>query len=307
MYVDSADALVIGAGPAGLSAALYLARYNRSVLIFDEGHGRSTHHQMNHNYLGFPGGVTPVELRERGRKQLAEYPKVTYVHRKIDHLNGNGHDGFVAHGQGREWHGRCVVIATGVVDHYPHFHGWEPCVGVSMFWCITCDGYESRGKDIVVAGHTDDAASEAMQLHSLTDKVRLLTNSEHFEISEKFQRRLMNAGIPIIHDKIESAEAENGQLRALITKGGQRLALERLFSVQGATPETTLGKELGVARNAAGYILVDTEQKTNVPGIYAAGDITQLHQQQVTAAVHEGAQAGSAANYFLYPPELKDE
>jgi len=307
MHVESADALVIGAGPAGLSAALYLARYNRSVIIFDAGHGRSTHHQINHNYLGFPGGVPTVKLRDLGRKQLTEYEKVHLVQHKVERLSGDAVSGYIAHTQEHDYTGRVVVIATGVVDHFPHFHGWEAYVGVSMFWCITCDGYESRGKDILVVGHTNDSASEAMQLHSLTDKIQLLTNSQTFEITETFQRRLATAGIPIIHDKIESVEGENGQMTAVLTRGGLRLELERLFSVQGATPETDLGANLGVIRNERGYIIIDSDQQTNVPGVLAAGDITYLHQHQVTAAVHEGAQAGSAANYFLYPAELKDD
>jgi thioredoxin reductase (NADPH) len=307
MHIDSADALVIGGGPAGLSAALYLARYNRSVIVFDSGHGRSTHHQINYNYLGFPGGTTPVKLRELGRKQLAEYEKVTLYEHKVERISGDAISGFIAHTQEHDYTGRVVVIATGVLDHFPHFHGWEPYVGVSMFWCITCDGYESKGKNILVVGHTNDSASEAMQLHSLTDQIQLLTNSQTFEITDTFQRRLANAGIPVIHDKIESVEGENGQMTAVLTKGGLRLELERMFSVQGATPETFLGENLGVTRNDIGYIIIDTDQQTNVPGVFAAGDITYLHQHQVTAAVHEGAQAGSAANYFLYPPELKDD
>jgi thioredoxin reductase (NADPH) len=306
-HVDSADALVIGAGPAGLSAALYLARYNRSVLVFDVGHGRSTHHQINRNYLGFPGGVPTVHLREIGLQQLSEYEKVTVLHHKVERISGSGLSGFTAHTQSRDYTGNVVVLATGVLDHYPHFHGWEQYVGESMFWCITCDGYESRGKNVLVVGHTNDSASEAMQLHSLTDRIQLLTNSQSFEISETFQTRLANAGIPVIHDKIHSVEGENGQVAAVLTHGGLRIETERIFSVQGETPETYLGAELGVARNEKGYILINSDQLTNVPGVYAAGDITYLHQHQVTAAVHEGAQAGSAANYFLYPPELKDD
>jgi thioredoxin reductase (NADPH) len=307
MHVNSADALVIGGGPAGLSAAIYLARYNRSVLVFDMGHGRSTHHQVNRNYLGFPGGVRTIHLREIGQQQLAEYEKATILHHKVDRISGNELAGFTAHTQAGDYFGRVVVLATGVLDHYPHFHGWEEYVGESMFWCITCDGYESRGKNVLVVGHTNDSASEAMQLHSLTDRIQLLTNSESFEINETFQSRLSTAGIPVIHDKIHSVEGENGQVQTVVTHGGLRIETERIFSVQGETPETYLGAELGVARNAKGYILINTDQLTNVPGVYAAGDITYLHQHQVTAAVHEGAQAGSAANYFLYPPELKDE
>jgi thioredoxin reductase (NADPH) len=300
------DAAVIGGGPAGLSAALYLARYNRSVLVFDTGHGRSTHHQVNHNYLGFPEGIATVGLRELARKQLAPYGQVGILHHVITELSGDGERGFTAHAQGRTWEARVIVLATGVLDHFPHFPGWESYVGRSMFWCITCDGYENRGKNILVVGHSDGAAGEAMQLHSLTDRVQLLTNSEAHEISPKFLTRLAAAGIEVIDDHIGSVEGADGVMSAVITrKAGRRLGLDSLFSIQGANPETSLARQLGVALAPSGWIDVDTEQKTSVPGVYAAGDVTALHSHQVTAAVHEGAQAASAANYFLYPPELK--
>jgi len=91
----------------------------------------------------------------------------------------------------------------------------------------------------------------------------------------------------------------------VLTHGGLRVELDALFSIQGATPETTLARQLAVRLAPSGWIDVDTEQKTSVLGVYAAGDVTALHSHQVTAAVHEGAQAASAANYFLYPPDLK--
>jgi len=302
----TADALVIGGGPAGLSAALYLARYNRSVLVFDTGHGRSTHHQKNRNYLGFPEGIATIGLRELAREQLAPYEQVKIVHHVVGRISGDGESGFTALGQGgHEWHGRVVVLATGVLDHFPHFPGWEAYVGRSMFWCITCDGYENRGRNILVVGHTDAAAGEAMQLHSLTDRIQLLTNSHSDEISPKFRKRLDNANIPVIDDHIHEVEGADGMMTAVLTRGGLRIELDSLFSIQGATPETTLARELGVRLAPSGWIDVDTEQKTSVPGVYAAGDVTALHSHQVSAAVHEGAQAASAANYFLYPPELK--
>ena len=299
-----ADALVVGGGPAGLSAAIYLARYNRSVIVFDRDHGRSTHHQVNHNYLGFVDGISSVQLRETGKRQLGRYPHASVAHHLVDkmwHESGT----FTAHSQGHTWTGRVALLATGVLDHYPHFRDWETYVGTSMFWCITCDGYENRGRDIVVVGHTSLAAAEAMQLHSLTDRIRVLTNSHSFEISDKYLQRLDAAGIPVIHDRIAEAFGKQGQLDHLVTEGGERIELEALFSIQGATPETRLAHDLGVDTTRAGYIKVDTEQKTNVPGVYAAGDITAVHSHQVSAAVHEGAQAASAANYYLHPPELK--
>lgn len=305
MTTESADALIVGGGPAGLSAALYLARYNRKVLVFDSGHGRSTHHQTNRNYLGFPGGISTIHLRELAREQLSHYPEITFARHTITHAEGDAESGFTVIAQGHAWHGRSLLLATGVLDHFPHFPHWESYVGRSMFWCITCDGYENRGRDILVVGHTDSAAGEAMQLHSLTDRVRLLTNSHADDISDKFRARLDAAGIPVIHDRIKDVEGVDGRLKSVLTHGGLRLELDALFSIQGATPETRLAVQLGVRLAPSGWIEVDTEQKTSVPGVYAAGDVTSLHSHQVTTAVHEGAQAASAANYFLYPPELK--
>ncbi|MBF9070778.1 NAD(P)/FAD-dependent oxidoreductase [Streptacidiphilus fuscans] len=305
MPQNTVDAAVIGGGPAGLSAAIYLARYNREVLVFDTGHGRSTHHQVNHNYLGFPDGIATVDLRKLAEEQLARYPNAGIAHHRITDVRGDAERGFTLYAQGGSWRARTLLLATGVLDHFPHFPGWEAYVGRSMFWCITCDGYENRGRRILVVGHTDAAAGEAMQLHALTDRVQLLTNSRADGISPRFRRRLESAGIPVIHDRILGHEGDDGLLRAITTHGGLRLELDALFSIQGATPETVLAGKLGVRLADTGYVAVDTEQKTSVAGVYAAGDITALHSHQVTAAVHEGAQAASAANYFLYPPELK--
>lgn len=302
---ERVDAAVVGGGPAGLSAAIYLARYNRRVLVFDTGHGRSTHHQVNHNYLGFPGGIATVDLRRLAAEQLARYDNARVVHHLVTGVERDADGGFTLRSQGHRWRARTIVLATGVLDHFPHFPGWRSYVGRSMFWCITCDGYENRGRDILVVGHTDAAAGEAMQLHALTDRVRLLTNSHRDDISERFRRRLAGAGIEVVHDRIQEAEGADGLLRAVVTRGGRRLGLDALFSLQGATPETALARALGVRLNDAGYVVVDSEQKTSVPGVHAAGDVTSLHSHQVAAAVHEGAQAASAAHYFLHPPELK--
>jgi thioredoxin reductase (NADPH) len=300
------DVLVIGGGPAGLSAALYLARFDRRVALFDAGRGRSTWHQVNHNYLGFPGGVPARRRRGGGRDQLAEYPQVTPLEHKIERVRVKG-DQFIAEAQARAWSGRAVILCTGVIDHYPHFGGWEHYVGRSMFWCITCDGYSCKGERVVVAGHTDASASEALQLQRFTDKLTLLTNSDECAISQGFQERLRRAGIPLIHDKIVAAEGHDGQLAALCTRGGQRIELDQLFSQQGATPQTKLAADLGAQLSHQGYIVADSEQKTSVPGVFAAGDVTRLHSHQVSTAVHEGGQAATAANYFLYPPDLKDD
>jgi thioredoxin reductase (NADPH) len=305
MDIYEYDVLVVGGGPAGLSAALYLARYDRSVALFDAGHGRSTWHQMNYNYLGFPGGISARELRERGYQQLAEYPQVTVLKHKIASLQrANGL--LYASTQSDRWCGRAVILCTGVIDHYPHFEHWEEYVGRSMFWCITCDGYGCKEARVVVLGCTNAAAAVAMQLRRFTDHVTVLTNSDRCEIADSFRQRLHTAQVPLLEDKISAVEGSEGMVRALVLRSGATLEVEQLFSQQGATPQVDLAKQVGVLLSEGGYIHVDSEQHTNVAGVYAAGDVTRAYAHQITAAVHEGATAASAANYFLYPPELKD-
>jgi thioredoxin reductase (NADPH) len=300
------ETLVIGGGPAGLTAALMLARFARTVAVFDAGQGRSTWHQTNHNYLGFPGGIPARKLRELGRRQLAEYEHADCIDHKIEHIRQED-DWFIATGQAGEWRGRAVIIATGVVDHYPHFEGWDECVGRSMFWCINCDGYACTGHRVVVAGNTNDTASETLQLQRFTKQLTLLTNSQECHISDDYLARLDTAGIPVIRDKIDAVHAKDGYLQQIITQQGRTIELDQLFSVQGSTPQSDLAVQLGAWVDEMGFICVDTEQKTNVPGVFAAGDVTGLHSHQISTAVHEGNQAAAAANYYLYPPELKDE
>jgi thioredoxin reductase (NADPH) len=300
------EVLVIGGGPSGLSASLYLARFNRRVALFDSGYGRSSWYQVNHNYLGFPGGVAARHLRELGRQQLADYPQVTCLDYKVESLrreNGN----FIATGQAGEWRGNAVILCTGVIDHYPHFDGWEEYVGRSMFWCITCDGYGCKDKSVVVTGNTNAAASEALQLQRFTDRLTVLTNSHEDEITESFEKRLENAGIPLIRDKIAEVIGADGEFETLVTQAGRRIALDQLFNQQGATPQSKLAVDVGAKVTSAGYIVVDNDQQTDIPGLFAAGDVDRLHSHQVSAAAHEGGQAASAANYYLYPPELKDD
>ncbi len=300
------DSLVVGGGPAGLSAAIYLARFNRSVLVIDAGEGRSTSHETNENYLGFPDGIASRELRERGRRQAQRFGAdfaegcVTSLERAGDHLR--------AIADVCEVEARTVIMATGAVDVLPEIDGVEEYIGRSLYWCITCDGYKTIGKHVLVVGQTDDAAATALQFKNFTQTVSFVTNRPPGEsaLSQRAHRNLSEGCVPLYEGRIRSVVGESGQMREVRVEDGRRVDLDFMFSQQGSRPNGELAKHLGVRANAEGWIEVDEEQRTNVERVYAAGDVTRPFAHQVVSAAHEGAAAACAANYDLYLPEQRE-
>jgi thioredoxin reductase (NADPH) len=297
------DAVVVGGGPAGLAAAVNLARALRSVLVCDRPHpGRSDYPQVNHNYLGFPDGVPARQLREQGTAQAKRFgaqfcdSEVVAI-RRVD-------GGFAVEGaSGESFAARGVILATGVNDHWTRFPGFEKFVGRSLHWCIVCDGYEMRGKRVVVAGNDDEAATTALQLRRFTPHVTLVTNDGALGLTPERADRLARHGLPVVIGRIAHARAREdapGMLACLDLEDGRELPVEHLFSHQGATPQTALARSLGVALNAGGYITVDTEQRTSQPCVYAAGDCTRLFAHQIATAAHEGATAAQTLNFDLF-------
>jgi len=300
------DSLVVGGGPAGLSAALQLARFNRHVVLFDSGMGRSSYHQHTHNYLGFPGGITARDFRALARKQVAEYPVACIDEAVLDASRGEGVFR-VQTESGAEFFGRTIVLATGVRDHFPLFRDWEEYIGRSVFWCITCDGYATRGKRLVMVGNEPDAGVTALQFLQFTKDIVMLTNAPHSELGDDVVLALNRHGIPVIVEQISEVRGHAGIIRQLVLGGGDTLELDFLFSLQGSTPNSELGARLGIDLSPQQYILANQDQQTNVPGAFAAGDVTRDLAHQVATAVHEGLTAAMAANYYLYLPEQQHE
>lgn len=303
--VNRYDALVIGGGPAGLSAAIYLGRACRSVVVFEcERPGRSRWGQFNQNYLGFPDGISITDLTAQGRKQAEKFG-ATFVEAEVKTLMHEEH-GFALTAGGQSYRGRAVVLATGVDDQWAAFRDFEDFIGKTMHWCIACDGYEMQGQKVLVVGNDEHAAEMAMQMLAFRPKnVTVLTNHGALGLLPETIARLQEHGIRLVVDRImESRASEPGVFEAIMLEGGEEIELDHLFSVQGAVPNSALARSLGVELNESGYIKVDTEGRTNVPGVFAAGDVTRLFSHQVVTAAHEGASAASAIIYELYE---KDE
>jgi thioredoxin reductase (NADPH) len=302
------DSIVIGGGPAGQSAAIYLARFNRSVLVIDKGHGRTDSFEVNQNYLGFPFGIPSRRLAELGRTQAERYG-ATFMTAAAIGLKQLGIQGFEVELADQTLQAHSIILATGVTDHFPYFAQMREYLGRSLFWCITCDGYKTKNKKVVILGNTDEAACTALQFLNYTPNVIFVSHclDGQFGVSPQWQQHLRDHQIPIYVDQLIGVEGTQGFLRSALLASGQKISADFIFNQRQATPNVDLAVQVGVKLADNGYIDADDNQKTNVPFLYAAGDVTKMYAHQIASAVHEGSMAGQAANYDLYLPYQRME
>jgi thioredoxin reductase (NADPH) len=293
------EAVVIGAGPAGLSAAVYLGRFLRRTAVIDAGDGRSAGRQRNENYLGFPRGVAAATLRARGEQQARRFG-AEFIGGRVESARRDGGRVCLSGGFGEVW-GDTVIVATGVTDIWPRFPGVERHVGRSLFWCITCDGYRTRARRLVVIGADDESTTTVCQFLRYTDKLTFVATGvgDECSISDEKLETVRAQGIPVLRGEIERAHGRPGALTG-VTVAGQRVEAELIFSLLGSTPNSRLAAQLGVLLDERGYVRIDREQRTNVPRVYAAGDVSGPYSHQIASAVHEGSMAAQAANFDLY-------
>lgn len=295
------DTIILGGGPAGLSAAVYMGRYLRSTIVVDAGHGRAAGHQINENYLGFPKGVQVRRLRTLGRQQAMRF-EVEFCDCTVTRICKETECFLVECGNDISIRGKQLIVATGVSDIWPGFPYVERYIGKSLFWCITCDGYKMIDRDVLLLGNTDDAAITGLQFLRFTHKLTMVAHPNHTSICPERLDDLKRNGIRLIEAEITAVKGVRGMVKAVHLSTGEVLKPEFLFSLYGKIPNSQLVAGLGVMLNSEGYIEVDDNQQTNVSNVFAAGDVTGIHAHQIACAVHEGAMAASAANYALYPP-----
>ena len=289
------DVVIVGGGPAGLSAALVLGRCRRSVLVCDSGTPRNGRSQALHGYLT-RDGTPPLEFLQMAREELKRYgiePRTTAV-TAIACTN----DGFAVTLQdGDVVTSRAVLCASGVRDTLPDIPGVDECYGISVHHCPYCDGWEVRDRALAVIGTGAAAAGLALSLKTWSDRVVICSHGRA-RIHSRHRAQLEARDIRVFESRLERLEHHGGHVRTLALADGTKVACDAVFFSTGQSPQSNLPYQLGCEITRKGVVKTDHLGQTRVPGLYVAGDASRDVQFVIVAAA-EGAKAGVAINKAL--------
>ncbi|MEN0103211.1 MAG: NAD(P)/FAD-dependent oxidoreductase [Curtobacterium sp.] len=293
------DVAVIGAGPAGLSAALNLVRAKRSVLLLDANRPRNAATLRSHGFLT-RDGVSPLELRKLGRAEVEQYAEATVVQTIVDRVAPDG-GGWRVHGT---WRGaevdetaRTVVIATGLREEFPALPSLRAFYGTAMHSCVECDAYERSGEPLAFVCETADVVDRALLIAAWTDDLVVYTNGIA-PLDADGRRRLADAGVRIDERPVADLEGDRSGMT------GVRLADGHVEPRTGGFVRPTWHVDLdwvdaALDRDAEGLVVVDRVGRTTVPGLYAVGDVTPPGPEQLIVAAGHGATTAAAVHRDL--------
>ena len=281
------SAIIIGAGPAGLTAACYLGRFRRPSVVLDHGESRARWIPKSHNTPGFPAGVGGEELLARVREQALNYGAQIRLAQVLELARTEF--GFEARTATEVYHSRYVILATGVRDELPRVSGAEKAIQRAVLKiCPICDAFESSGKQIAVIGKGDHAFREAQFLQTYSDRITLVNVGEH---TEAFRGQIETAGIRYIRALVENLNFDEHMVRVLGTDNKTH-TFEVVYSALGCHPQNQLAGALGAECDERGAITVNAHQQTSIPGLYAAGDVVR-GLNQIVVAEAEAAMAAT--------------
>ncbi len=304
------DAIIVGGGPAGLTAALYLGRYLRPTLLLDRPKPDSPWFlPTSHNFLLFPDGLNRTDLLRIGRAHVAEYPAVTLREAAVTRLTRLP-DGFAVHTDtGEVFAARGVILATGSSYELPDLPNIMAYAGRTIHHCPECDGYAARNCRLLVMGVGRATAGFALKFKVWTDDITLCTQGEDPTLDRESQDKLARAGVRVITEPVVELEGdpEAGQVSGVVLQSGERLAVDRIFTNYACQVFSDMVAGLGVELGDEGHIKVDKHQQTNIHGLYAAGDVDAPDHKQLVIAMGDGATAAINLHYALLPEELSLE
>lgn len=296
------DVVIVGGGPAGLSAALILGRACRKVVVIDAGQPRNGTAQAVNGFLGC-SPLAPHELRERGRDQVKAFGVEIHSGRVIaaERISSGDHrfptQFQVRTEEGRTALGRKLLLTTGVTDELPEIPGLRECYGISIHHCPYCDGWEHRNEPLLALGEqAKEAARLALGLRSWSERVAALTNGQRLAAKEKDQ--LAKNGVELYEEPVVRVLHDQGRLRAVELAGGRAVEAHGLFFSGSQRQQSDLAVQLGTPMDDDEHAKTTEKQRTRVPGLFLAGDADGDVQFAIVAAA-EGATSAVAINREL--------
>jgi len=291
------DVVIVGAGPAGLSAALVLGRARRKVLLCDRGTPRNWAAKQMHGFIT-RDGIDPDEFRDRAHEELKRYPSVVFRKARVTSAARAPDAGFQVTLQGRSkvW-ARKLLLATGVFDILPPLQGIERCYGTSVFQCPYCDGWEIRDQPVAIYGKRQRGFEMARALTAWTHDIVLCTDGPS-GLSRSDVTKLERNGIRLRTERIARLRAHGGQLESIVFREGDELPRSALFFDTPTHEQSDLAQLLGCEFTHAGGIKCGEYEATSVPGVFAAGNIIRDVQLVIVASA-EGTRAAFGINRAL--------
>ncbi len=293
------DVAIIGCGPAGLTAAIYAGRYGLKTIVFEGMPSQLSTIPFIENYPGFEG--SGYELLEKMKEQASKYSEHTFE-RVVD-IKKDG-DLFVLKTDSSEYSARAVIFATGGTHRELGVPGEKEFVGRGVSYCATCDGHFFRGKKVLVVGGGNTAVTDAIYLKEIGCDVTLVHRRDELRAEKALQEELFKRNIPVIWNSVVVRIEGKGRVERVVLHDKKKdedfvVEVDGVFIAIGIRPQTELAGKIGVERDSRGYIKVDKKQRTNVPGVFAAGDCCDNPLKQVVTACGDGAIAANSAFEYL--------
>lgn len=284
------DTLIIGAGPGGLTAAIYLRRFRRDIVVVDKGNSRLQLIPVTHNFPGFPDGIQGTHLLDNLRTQLGRYGghvtegEVTSLTRKDDY--------FSAEFDGGQLHARTVLIATGIADAGMPIENWREAVASgAVRLCPVCDGFDVLDKRIAVIGAPENCVGHSLFLRTFSNHVTLFERDTTSCPTGKDQQRLLDANIMRVESPLLGVTMTEDMKPVLHTEDGAEHHFDVVYPMLGETARSDLATTLGAETTDCAKLVVDEYQATSVPGLYAVGDVVRGLNQISVAAGHAAVAA----------------
>jgi len=291
------DAIVVGAGPAGLTAAIYLARFRRRFLVIDGGQSRAWRIPISHNHPGFPDGVKGSELLERMRAQAERYA-APIREGTVEELTMTPM-GFDLVVDGQRLSAANVLLACGVTDNEPPIPGVDAAVRRGLLRiCPICDGYEVIGQKVAVVSDSALGARECLFICTFADDLTLIHIGAPEALPPEDRKALLEAGVTVVETPIDQVVLANERLEAWHFVGGVPTVFDAVYAALGVTPNASLAIDVGAQLDSADRLMVDDHQETTVRGLFAAGDIVR-GLNQISTAQGEAAIAATAIHNRL--------